>query len=247
MRRLPAESKQFQSTLPLRGATILPHRLATEEAISIHTPLAGSDVSPILDRIPLIFQSTLPLRGATHPSLPVFALPWRFQSTLPLRGATSDPCRRSSRRKISIHTPLAGSDMGARTIQQSVRISIHTPLAGSDPLHALRRRTRGISIHTPLAGSDHHFHAGIYFARYISIHTPLAGSDTAARRTHREIRHFNPHSPCGERQPERANGHRSDLISIHTPLAGSDVLIACGKLECVTFQSTLPLRGATYL
>jgi len=56
----------FQSTLPVRGATI--------------------DGSPQID-IATIFQSTLPVRGATRPSRPP---PNRigFQSTLPVRGAT---------------------------------------------------------------------------------------------------------------------------------------------------------------
>ena len=57
--------------------------------ISIHTPLAGSDVHRS-HFLPLMvgFQSTLPLRGATKQTLiPLSGTV--FQSTLPLRGATS--------------------------------------------------------------------------------------------------------------------------------------------------------------
>ena len=55
------------------------------------------------------FQSTLPLRGATLPRCsPVDAS--KFQSTLPLRGATRRKIFGAYLVRISIHTPLAGSD-----------------------------------------------------------------------------------------------------------------------------------------
>ena len=58
----------------------------------------------------------------------------------------------------------------------------------------------------------------------ISIHTPHAGSD--------EI-DFQPHSPLS--------------ISIHTPHAGSDIRLFDSCRLKLTFQSTLPMRGATSL
>ena len=80
---------QFQSTLPLRGATICPELAADAEEISIHAPLTGSDLvsrsrfwpfrnfnprspygerrgRPVIKPTRLGFQSTLPLRGATR-------------------------------------------------------------------------------------------------------------------------------------------------------------------------------------
>ena len=57
-------------------------------AISIHTPLAGSDEAlAAAFNIDKVFQSTLPLRGATTSST-VAGSSVSFQSTLPLRGAT---------------------------------------------------------------------------------------------------------------------------------------------------------------
>ena len=55
-----------------------------------------------------------------------------FQSTLPLRGATQHPRKLVAKVRISIHTPLAGSDDATMSAMKSRRISIHTPLAGSD-------------------------------------------------------------------------------------------------------------------
>ena len=37
------------------------------------------------------------------------------------------------------------------------------------------------------------------------------------------------------------------IISIHAPRAGSDLLILCITLRDMIFQSTLPVRGATYI
>ena len=79
---------QFQSTLPLRGATSEAVRYELAKLISIHTPLAGSDSAntppkPEKDT----FQSTLPLRGATRVTSGQTP-EHQFQSTLPLRGAT---------------------------------------------------------------------------------------------------------------------------------------------------------------
>ena len=56
-----------------------------------------------------------------------------FQSTLPLRGATFANTNTPKHKKISIHTPLAGSDHHFHARVYLARyISIHTPLAGSD-------------------------------------------------------------------------------------------------------------------
>ena len=57
----------------------------------------------------------------------------------------------------------------------------------------------------------------------ISIHAPRTGSDSATKRRQRPHKHFNPRSPHGERQTGRA----------------------CAS-AVMTFQSTLPARGATH-
>ena len=152
------------------------------------------------------------------PSLPQSMV---FQSTLPLRGATRRRRPVPSGLAISIHTPLAGSDLAGHAGIAGTGISIHTPLAGSDSFTPLSLEKEEISIHTPLAGSDP-IRRQQHPKRHISIHTPLAGSDYAARVVHGEHVDFNPHSPCGE----RPNHSRSIQQSL-------------------TFQSTLPLRGAT--
>ena len=145
----------------------------------------------------------------------------RFQSTLPLRGATRHVRNQQAHRAISIHTPLAGSDQAQDDDDGADGISIHTPLAGSDSDFQRKLSGETISIHTPLAGSDPGtapssssslsfqstlplrgattVHVITQIFLIISIHTPLAGSDPAWKDTLCHPRYFNPHSPCGER------------------------------------------------
>ena len=86
-KKLMTVCHEFQSTLPLRGATLA-------NGIVVNN---------------FIFQSTLPLRGATW-ALKCSFSSVLFQSTLPLRGATNPSPIMECGRHISIHTPLAGSD-----------------------------------------------------------------------------------------------------------------------------------------
>ena len=127
---------KFQSTLPLRGATMGGSEGQTGSPISIHTPLAGSDLRRTDVEQHRKISIHTPLAGSDsasttcwttntyfNPHSPCGERPppntrqaecYEFQSTLPLRGATgsisSPPCLAV----ISIHTPLAGSDRPAR-------------------------------------------------------------------------------------------------------------------------------------
>ena len=123
---------QFQSTHPLRGATLVSPPALLALCISIHAPLAGCDFCGIeilssrlqfqsthplrgataanyLDDETILFQSTHPLRGATR-SKSGYMILTKFQSTHPLRGATDARWRGRGQRQISIHAPLAGCD-----------------------------------------------------------------------------------------------------------------------------------------
>ena len=83
-----ASPSGFQSTLPMRGATLSCVKGYTKTVISIHTPHAGSDQYVALFSAALLFQSTLPMRGATFGPFNAASCSSVFQSTLPMRGAT---------------------------------------------------------------------------------------------------------------------------------------------------------------
>ena len=167
---------------------------------------------------------------------------------------------------VSTHAPLAGSDRGFAQVVEGLAVSTHAPLAGSDvpaatsrchrasfqPTLPLRGATglpvclawghqfqptlplRGatseerhtcpaadVSTHAPLAGSDHAALLDVS-GHLVSTHAPLAGSD----RGHGVL------APCR-------------LVSTHAPLAGSDSAMANTRFFSISFQPTLPLRGAT--
>ena len=104
--------QRFQSTLPVRGATVKPgYAQVNLEQISIHAPRAGSDRSAAgFVLVPVAFQSTLPVRGATRRRCKA-AEKQLFQSTLPVRGATIANTKCNNSPHISIHAPRAGSDL----------------------------------------------------------------------------------------------------------------------------------------
>jgi len=101
----------FQSTLPIRGATLQVLLNLALVAISIHAPHTGSDrtcpdknhmlpyfnprspygerhlTQKVLSQLSP-FQSTLPIRGATAAVAMAAKALAEFQSTLPIRGAT---------------------------------------------------------------------------------------------------------------------------------------------------------------
>ena len=101
--------------------------------ISIHAPLAGSDCSCFPLRVVTEISIHAPLAGSDHPAhleiiighdfnprspcgerrwiTEALRPPIKFQSTLPLRGATGRIKTFFSRWGISIHAPLAGSDV----------------------------------------------------------------------------------------------------------------------------------------
>src|SRR5699024_1488158 len=58
---------------------------------------------------------------------------------------------------------------------------------------------------------------------------------------------FNPRSPYGERLRRNRIMLKAAIISIHAPLTGSDFRTAENMERSHSFQSTLPLRGATVL
>ena len=170
----------------------------------------------------------------------------RISIHAPLTGSDLQATNETAYRHISIHAPLTGSDDRQYSRILWEYISIHAPLTGSDDDEAQKMLPNQISIHAPLTGSDS-FQLCPFSGRggfqstlplrgatckgceyrnlfAISIHAPLTGSDLLAPYSNRGLSNFNPRSPYGERlyAPERPIG-------------------------VTLFQSTLPLRGATYL
>ena len=218
--------------------------IAVFDIVSTHAPLAGSDRGFAQVVEGLAVSTHAPLAGSDRIWLALTAFVLLFQPTLPLRGATCRSSTGSRTARVSTHAPLAGSDVPAAT-SRCHRASFQPtlPLRGAtglpvclawghqfQPTLPLRGATSeerhtcpaaDVSTHAPLAGSDHAALLDVS-GHLVSTHAPLAGSD----RGHGVL------APCR-------------LVSTHAPLAGSDSAMANTRFFSISFQPTLPLRGAT--
>ena len=108
---LPKQNQKFQSTRPMRGATIQQWIRLLEVRVSIHAPHAGRDRGDCPQAAPMsCFNPRAPCgaRLFRH-HLPV--LRHVFQSTRPMRGATQHHQVHLPSREVSIHAPHAGRDV----------------------------------------------------------------------------------------------------------------------------------------
>ena len=125
---------EFQSTRPMRGATIKSGvHVSIAHAFQSTRPMRGATITIGRSLLISAFQSTRPMRGATYspwsevgefedfnPRAPCGARPagdaakrdrLPFQSTRPMRGATGNLCLYCPLCHISIHAPHAGRDL----------------------------------------------------------------------------------------------------------------------------------------
>ena len=102
----------FQSTLPLRGATVYGRYGGhTFRDFNPRSPCGERQMREKKAALTLNFNPRSPCGERQTTDKELFGGS-EFQSTLPLRGATAKPLRRRLPFLISIHAPLAGSDPG---------------------------------------------------------------------------------------------------------------------------------------
>ena len=101
----------FQPTLPARGATVPPRVAAAGSGISTHAPRTGSDfLPPPSSPARAIFQPTLPARGATLNPVDSHKSFYDFNPRSP-HGERRRACRSGwACPSISTHAPRTGSD-----------------------------------------------------------------------------------------------------------------------------------------
>ena len=236
----------FQSTRPLRGATGMDSQTTQERSGFQSTrPLRGATHPGTRLLSPGVFQSTRPLRGATSLLLG-FAEQLPFQSTRPLRGATLVLCGGIEQWLFQSTRPLRGATINADPYRLDDAISIHAPLAGRDhdrgyaPIYA-----RQFQSTRPLRGATKH-HPDVGRRRLISIHAPLAGRDLWAGSQTRSQSDFNPRAPCGARRAMPRSTQGKTLNFNPRAPCGARPLLSRVVLASFLFQSTRPLRGATF-
>ncbi len=197
-------------------------RNADFQVISIHTPLAGSDGYGSSQSSPeRNFNPHSPCGERPSGEWITWASSHYFNPHSPC-GERRGLAEMLEVLDISIHTPLAGSDVDMLDINDIHVISIHTPLAGSD------RKTLKTSAnswnfnpHSPCGERQEDLENFRQLLEFQST-LPLRGATLKRFNASSINKYFNPHSPCGERR---------------VPLTYASCICQ--------FQSTLPLRGAT--
>ena len=101
---------EFQSTRPMRGATSSTRPGVWIAKFQSTRPMRGATTFFWARRITMIFQSTRPMRGATSQAQLNQLQQMAFQSTRPMRGATRRGNSSAAVFLISIHAPHAGRD-----------------------------------------------------------------------------------------------------------------------------------------
>ena len=168
---------QFQSTLPVWGATWHIAYARCGVQVSIHAPRVGSDIITLLRLLPIrCFNPRSPC-GERRRLWLYLLCQCTFQSTLPVWGATIEWSYSSRIGFVSIHAPRVGSDSNISRKAVVVHVSIHAPRVGSDVIKKEHNARNYVSIHAPRVGSDGH--SSMLSNAYCS---------------------FNPRSPCGERR-----------------------------------------------
>ena len=128
-----ASLKQFQSTHPLRDATLrVPPFSRGFSYFNPRTPYGMRHGIPYNCDILCIISIHAPLTGCDIKSFKLLQLLAIFQSTHPLRDATALTNAIKDHVGISIHAPLTGCDRISFLASIKISISIHAPLTGCD-------------------------------------------------------------------------------------------------------------------
>ena len=195
--------RAFQSTHPLRGATLIPSNSAAFFCISIHAPLAGCDSSYLAVSLWMAdfnprtpcgvrpcprYPARQPTPGDFNPRTPCGVrraacsldnYKFKFQSTHPLRGATLFSFRAISQSIFQSTHPLRGATPSLLYgMRKAMYFNPRTPCG----VRLLRLLANSIlnkfqSTH-PLRGATRLNSICRYAGRLISIHAPLAGCDS---------------------------------------------------------------------
>ena len=236
----------FQSTRPIRGATLLGYIKGGASLISIHAPRTGrDDLSANVDGFSNDISIHAPRTGrdGCH-----FIRHTDLQDFNPRAPYGARPDTLSGLRgnyRISIHAPRTGRDLidGVHCGRDDA-ISIHAPRTGRDTKCSSTSAVANLFQSTrPVRGATI---AGMRVSSTdcISIHAPRTGRD-AKDITAKTDSYISIHAPRTGRDPLILGPFVAISISIHAPRTGRDGSQVRVLYRAPKFQSTRPVRGAT--
>ena len=125
-------------------------------------------------------------------------------------------------------------------------ISIHAPHTGRDGARARQGYRGHISIHAPHTGRDVVKPYLLPQKKSFQSTRPIRGATNFFRFLGSCLWYFNPRAPYGARQMLWLRSLLLYLISIHAPHTGRDTAMFGDDPDDLEFQSTRPIRGATW-
>ncbi len=191
---------EFQSTLPVRGATAGEIKSDLSSTISIHAPRAGSDQQERDESAAAKISIHAPRAGSDALPSNYFVLQFDFNPRSPCGERLWLLGILVKQFDFNPRSPCGERPLTALAALLWSLISIHAPRAGSDVEFPDKSDPyQYISIHAPRAGSDEGDPTQMAQKYQISIHAPRAGSDLRRQTVFCVRTDFNPRSPCGER------------------------------------------------
>ena len=127
-----------------------------------------------------------------------------------------------------------------------ISISIHAPHTGRDEAAPGWDVWGNISIHAPHTGRDANGNTIYDGVEVFQSTRPIRGATPTSEPPAQPARYFNPRAPYGARLCINLALPNLVNISIHAPHTGRDRLRAVNKSGDPSFQSTRPIRGATF-
>ena len=260
---------QFQSTRPIRGATLTPSACSQRSYFNPRAPYGarpaegpvrqdrGTDFNP---RAPYGARRWAPFSGGPgryfNPRAPYGARPpWH--------------CALGRSPPISIHAPHTGRDRHC-CIQRKPQSAFQStrPIRGATTVYAFCQGRLCISIHAPHTGRDTPSWSFTPPWCLFQSTRPIRGATRRRLCTLTPGSYFNPRAPYGARHAAATGITLPMLISIHAPHTGRDLPTASiparpqlhfnprapygarpDAQSCIVqeerFQSTRPIRGAT--
>ena len=241
----PPPPASFQSTHPLRGATMDAEQLRRIWRISIHAPLAGCDEHG--REVPAFVAAIsihAPLAGCDKRDDGTGCGREHFNPRTPCGVRRDVQDRTDGGRCISIHAPLAGCDLPRKAQGQNGRnFNPRTPCGVRPDSTPSPSCSADFNPRAPCGARPGGADSGAPRREFQSTR-PLRGATLpAARAGGRED--ISIHAPLAGRDPKQPQKGKSYEISIHAPLAGRDGRFIDNAIVYKIFQSTRPLRGAT--
>ena len=167
-----------------------------------------------------------------------------FQSTRPMRGATRrGSSHRAARMNFNPRAPCGARRCGDGLDGRLCDFNPRAPCGARQQNEIAKGGSKIFQSTRPMRGATYS-DTVVYVRLHISIHAPHAGRDVFRLVQNADTRHFNPRAPCGARRVIAKHGRKSVKFQSTRPMRGATFF---GSLSIYLgrFQSTRPMRGAT--